>query len=119
LYSIFEQHLYNALVENESTEDFLIRVVNDYISVLRSSGQTIMFDQITEIQTDLREEVLEMLRKKIYGHYNLADFRKAHMNGKLGSSSNCSEISSANCDSSAAQNALLVRQRSFRHRRES
>ena len=77
LYTIFEQHLYNALVEDESTGDFLARVVRDYLRLLTARGR-ILQEHMADIESDLREEVLEMLRKKTYGHYNLAEFRKAH-----------------------------------------
>lgn len=77
LYSIFEQHLYNALVEDEVADDLIVRVVRDYLALLSSRG-TIMKEHLPSIESDLREEVLEMLRKKTYGHFNLAEFRKAH-----------------------------------------
>lgn len=77
LYHIFEQHLYNALVEEETTDEFLTRVVNDYLD--RLTGKAMIPGGYSDaIAADLREEVLEMLRKKIYGHYNLNAFRKAH-----------------------------------------
>ncbi len=76
LYDIFEQHLYNALVEDESTDEFLSRVVGDYMGRLSSLGTVILHEHRPLIETDLRDEVLEMLRKKTYGHFNLAEFRK-------------------------------------------
>ncbi len=75
LYHLFEQHLLNALVENESTEDFLNRVVQDYLGTLDRQGM-IPRGQISIIESDLKEEVLEMYRKKTYGHFSLASFRK-------------------------------------------
>lgn len=75
LYCIFEQHLFNALVENESTEEFLTYVVKEYLEEIRSMG-TLIPEHARSIEDDLREEVLEMLRKKIYGHYNLAEYRR-------------------------------------------
>lgn len=77
LYSIFEQHLFTALAEEETTDEFLNRVVADYLNRLTASGTLIPHDHIATIETDLREEVLEMLRKKTYGHFNLSEFRKA------------------------------------------
>lgn len=76
LYSIFEQHLFNALVENETTEEFLDRVVQDYLAAL-SEGGIIPQPLRAGVEEDLRDEVLEMLRKKTYGHFNLTEFRKA------------------------------------------
>lgn len=81
LYSIFEQYLFNALVENETTEEFLTHVVREYLDRLARSG-TIPHGHIDSIEEDLRDEVLEMLRKKTYGHYSLSEFRKAHVERK-------------------------------------
>lgn len=77
LYFIFEQHLLNALVEDEGTEAFLARVVDDYVAKLIATGTVIPREVLPMIEHDLREEVLEMLRKKTYGHFNLADYRRA------------------------------------------
>lgn len=76
LYAIFEEHLYSALVEEESTDEFITRVVNDYLDHITARARIpSVYSQA--ISADLREEVLDMLRKKIYGHYNLNAFRKA------------------------------------------
>lgn len=77
LYYIFEQHLMNALVEDEGTEPFLARVVEDYVARLIASGTVIPREVLPIIEQDLRDEVLEMLRKKTYGHFSLADYRRA------------------------------------------
>lgn len=75
LYSIFEQHLMNALIEEETTEDFVTRVVRDYICRIGHQG-SIPRNFVETIETDLKDEVLEMLRKKTYGHFSLDIFRK-------------------------------------------
>lgn len=78
LYSIFEHHLFNALVEDESSDEFFKRVVGDYLLELKRLGSQIPREHHASVESDLREEVLEMFRKKTYGHYSLAAFRKAH-----------------------------------------
>lgn len=78
LYSIFEHYLFNALVENETTEEFLTHVVREYLERLAKNG-TIARGHVDSIEADLRDEVLEMLRKKTYGHYSLNEFRKSHL----------------------------------------
>ncbi len=78
LYHIFEQHLFNALVEDETSEQLLDCVVKEYIRQLSAEDGIIPASHLEGVETDLKEEVLEMLRKKTYGHYNLADYRKAH-----------------------------------------
>ena len=77
LFTLFEQHLFNALVENETSDEFLARVVTEYVKLLSARG-IMTREHKSQIEIDLREEVLEMLRKKTYGHFNLASFRKAH-----------------------------------------
>lgn len=77
LYDIFERHLFNSLVEDESTDLFLQRVVEAYLRRLTSSGTVIPNEFRSSIEGDLRDEILQMLRKKTYGYFNLAEFRKA------------------------------------------
>lgn len=77
LFKIFEQHLFNALVEEESTEDFITRVVSDYMDLLQSNNTVIPREYVADLESDLKDEVLEMLRKKTYGHYDLNAFRNA------------------------------------------
>ena len=77
LYTIFEQHLFNALVEDETADELLGRVVRDYVDLLSARGM-ILQEHLPAIESDLRDEVLEMLRKKTYGHFNLQSYRKAH-----------------------------------------
>jgi hypothetical protein len=75
LYSLFEQHLFNAMVEEETSEELIVRVVQNYLEAIKADG-VIPPLQLASIENDLREEVLEMLRKKTYGHYSLSEFRK-------------------------------------------
>ncbi len=78
LYNIFEHYLFNAIVEDETSDEFLTRVVADYLERLSQKGQ-VPREHREVIESDLKEEVLEMLRKKTYGHFNLSDFRRAHL----------------------------------------
>ena len=65
----------NALIEEETTEDFVTRVVHDYLGRLGQAG-SIPRNFVESVETDLKDEVLEMLRKKTYGHFSLTTFRK-------------------------------------------
>jgi hypothetical protein len=76
LYTLFEQHLLNSLVEDDTSDALIQRVVQDYLRLLSTKG-TIPHGQQEELESDLKEEVLEMLRKRTYGHYNLSAFRKS------------------------------------------
>ena len=75
LYSLCEQHLFNALVEEETTQEFLDHVVREYMLQLRDQG-SIPPHQVKALENDLRGEGHEMLRKKTYGHYSISHFRK-------------------------------------------
>jgi hypothetical protein len=57
-------------------DELIANVVREY---MRRIAQTCSIPQgyADTIETDLREEVLEMFRKKTYGHYSLSSFRKA------------------------------------------
>ena len=78
LYLIFEKHLMSALIENESLEEFLASVVTGYLVHLRAHGTVIPASHADDLEMDIREEVLEMYRKKTYGHLSLASYRRAH-----------------------------------------
>ena len=63
------------MVEDESSSDFVERVVQEYIKTLSASG-TVPHAHRETLAADLQEEVMEMLRKKTYGHFSLTEFRK-------------------------------------------
>ena len=76
LYTIFEQQLLSAMVEDETSDEFLGRVIREYMVLLGARGN-ILPEHVPVIEADLKEEVLEMMRKRTYGYYNLAEFRRA------------------------------------------
>ncbi len=77
LFSIFDQQLQNSLL-GEDTEGMLVsRVVENYITALKTQG-FIPPKFLKMLEDDLKEEVLEMYRKKTYGHLELASYRKKH-----------------------------------------
>lgn len=75
LYSIFEKHLNMALMNEETCSDTLIdQVVKSYLEVMFKLGHAC--GRIQEyIEKDVREEATSMLQKRIYGHFDLNDFR--------------------------------------------
>jgi hypothetical protein len=79
LYHLFEQHLFSALVDEASTDQFVDRVVKDYMSKHHPRG-AVPYHLLEVVRIDLRDEVLAMLRKKTYGHYSLDDYRKSLKN---------------------------------------
>lgn len=81
LYELFEQRLYSSDFEPSTQEEFIFRVVEDYVEdLIQAAHIPILFLQ--NLQTDLEEEVLEMLQKKTYGFYSIQEFRKAHKQKK-------------------------------------
>jgi hypothetical protein len=74
LFEIFEKNLYTSIVEDESQDEFIDRVVYEFIHSLVSTGR-VPQSHIEDIEEDLREEILDMLRKKTYGHLSLKDYR--------------------------------------------
>lgn len=77
LFTIFEQNLYQSLVEDETTDEFVDRVIYEYIQTLIATKR-VPPDNADALEEGLREEILEMLRKKTYGYMNLRDYRRAH-----------------------------------------
>lgn len=78
LYSLFEQHLLTGLVEDETTDVLVSRVVVAYMGRLLTDGAVIPKSHQSTLESDLTEEVMEMYRKKTYGHFNLSSYRKAN-----------------------------------------
>lgn len=76
LYSMFEKCLNKSLMNDECCSDTLIdEVVKDYVEMMAKLGHAC--SKIQEyIERDIREEVTDMLRKRIYGHFNLSDYRE-------------------------------------------
>lgn len=77
LYIIFEKHLYCSKLADENEESFVCTVVGEYMSTLQKSG-SFPGHLLDDIKEDLATEVFDMLRKKIYGHYNLFQYRQTN-----------------------------------------
>ena len=77
LFSIFEQQLQNSLVGDDTESVLINRVVEAYITALKTQG-FIPPKFIKALEEDLKEEVLEIYRKKTYGHLELSSYRKKH-----------------------------------------
>lgn len=81
LYELFEQRLYSTDFEPQTQEEFIFRVVEDYVEGLIQSAH-IPIHFLQNLQVDLEEEVCEMLKKKTYGFYSIQEFRKAMFKDK-------------------------------------
>ncbi len=78
LFSIFEKQLHSSLLMEETEEILVNRVVQTYLTSLKTQG-FVPPKFLQDITEDLRAEVLEMYRKKTYGHLELASYRKKHL----------------------------------------
>lgn len=76
LYAFFEQRLYSSDFEDETQEEFIFRVVENYVESLIKKAH-IPLNYLTRLQEDLEEEVQEMLQIKTYGHFSLQEFRRS------------------------------------------
>lgn len=75
LFDCFERHLHNLEIVAETDELFTTKVLEDYIINLSASGSCL--GQFAEdIYLDLQADVLCMLRKKIYGFFDLNEYRE-------------------------------------------
>lgn len=76
LFTIFKKHLHNLDPENQGIQDLVYDVVGDYMAHLMSQGN-IPQHLLDTLETDLREEVIEIYRKVTYGHLNLKSYLEA------------------------------------------
>jgi hypothetical protein len=81
LMKLFKKHLESIDPEHQGVEDLVYEVVGDYIAYLMKKGH-IPHHLLDTLETDLREEVLEIYRKVTYGHMNLKEYKQAQQ-GKI------------------------------------
>jgi hypothetical protein len=75
LYDCFERHLTNLSIVGETEETFVASVVESFLINLGGMG----FNFTSHAEDTFRElcdEVTEMLRKKIYGHMSVDQYRE-------------------------------------------
>lgn len=74
LCKILEKYLHSPKVEFEDKENLITHVVADYMYWLMNKGGMVE-SKLDEIEVDLREEVRELISKKIYGYHSLKNYR--------------------------------------------
>ncbi|HEX4924675.1 MAG TPA: hypothetical protein VFV50_11335 [Bdellovibrionales bacterium] len=83
LFEVFESHLLDAdELGNIASSDFVERVVTSYLERLKKSGAVIREHELESVRDELRDEVLEMTRKKTYGYFSLQHYRLSKYNLK-------------------------------------
>ncbi len=76
LFQIFHQHLHDPDCQIESAKELIQKTVGTYLLFI-SRTANIPDGHLQDVIEDLQEEVIEMYRKKTYGHYNLKDYRES------------------------------------------
>lgn len=76
LHEIFRKHLKKINPETHGLDDLVYEVVGEYMAVLLSRGNIPQY-MLDTVETDLREEVIEMYRKTTYGFLNLKEYLSA------------------------------------------
>ena len=74
LFDCFDRHLHNLEILSESEDLFAQKVLEDYIINLGATGIA-LGAHAEDIYADLQEDVIQMLRKKIYGFYDVDEYR--------------------------------------------
>ncbi len=74
LWTLFENHLFSAALNDENIETLADNVVSSYISELQFNGNLIPFHMKHTIIEEIKEDVIEMARKKTYGHCSLKSY---------------------------------------------
>jgi hypothetical protein len=79
LNEMIEHHLLNALVETDRPESVVDTVLEEYARDLVLSGK-IPIAYMDEVLEELRETVLEIIRKRTYGCMTISAFKKNQFN---------------------------------------
>lgn len=74
LYIIFEQHLYDFNDDTDTEQDFVQKVVRDYMKFLNTSGAVVPPRLVKQIDEELQDQVGRMLKKKMYGCVTINEF---------------------------------------------
>lgn len=74
LYDCFERHLLNLSIDSEPEDIFVVAVVEKYLINLGGLGYS-FGSHAEDTFTELCDEVSEMLKKKIYGHMSVDQYR--------------------------------------------
>ncbi|MCB0361897.1 MAG: hypothetical protein KDD35_04215 [Bdellovibrionales bacterium] len=75
LYVCLENHLHNFKEENETEEALIAKVLEDFAARILSKGH-IPTQYLADLHQELEDELRDMLRKKIYGHWDIAHYRR-------------------------------------------
>lgn len=75
LVEIFNRHLRDLSQPHQTQDELVFNVIADYIHYLMNIGNIPQY-KLDMLEDYLREEVIEIYRKKTYGHRSLYQFRQ-------------------------------------------
>ena len=78
LFAVFEDHLHSGLYDDQPVETFVRDVVDFYWKGLLKSGH-IPQRMHESLKVDLVQDVQDMLRAKIYGHYGIGEYNRIRL----------------------------------------
>jgi hypothetical protein len=78
LYSIFEQHLHSGLYDEAGSEQLVLDVVDFYWQTLSTFGH-VPLRLHESLRADMAQDVQDMLRSKIYGHYGVGEYNRTRL----------------------------------------
>lgn len=81
LHFLFRKYLHQIDPDKQGLDDLVYEVVGEYMAILLQKGN-IPHHLLDSVETDLREEVIDMYRKTTYGFLNLKEYL-ASVKGKM------------------------------------
>ena len=76
LYKVFEDHLHSGLYDDQPTERFVRDVVDFYWTAISKTGH-IPHRMHDLMKVDLTQDVQDMLKVKIYGHFGIGEYNRS------------------------------------------
>jgi hypothetical protein len=75
LYRVFENYLHSGIYDDQPLEIFVRDVVDQYWADITKTGH--IPQRLRDlIRVDLTQDVQDMLRAKIYGHYGIGEYNR-------------------------------------------
>lgn len=75
LYQVFHDELHVESKDDVSIEAFAILVVEKYLRLLAYQGVHVPLKMQALLEDDLLDDVIDMIRKKTYGHMSILEYR--------------------------------------------
>jgi hypothetical protein len=83
LYQVFEEHLHSGLYDELPVDQFIRDVVDFYWTSLHRTGY-VPHKLHEPLMMDFVQDVQDMLKLKIYGHYGIGEYNRSRRGRKTG-----------------------------------